>query len=689
MNSAPKRYTVTSALPYANGPLHVGHIAGAYLPADIYVRYLKQMGKEVAFICGSDEHGAAITLRAKKEGISPKDIVDKYHAILKSSFERLKIDFDIYHRTSSPEHYKMAQDFFLELHNKGVFVEHSSEQYYDEEASQFLADRYITGTCPKCGHDKAYGDQCENCGSTLSPTELINPVSTLSGNQPVLRQTSHWFLPLDRYENWLRGFITEGKDDDKIHHSIEKWKHHVLGQCKSWIDGGLHERAMTRDLDWGVPVPLEGADGKVLYVWLDAPIGYITATKVWAESKGEDWEKWWKDEETELIHFIGKDNIVFHCLIFPTLLKAHGGFILPKEVPAMEFMNLEGEKISTSRNWAVWVHEYLDEFPGKEDSLRYCLCSLMPENKDSEFTWNDFRDRNNNELADILGNFVNRVVVLGAKYYDGLVPNPGTLSAEAQAILDEMALIPNRIGASIESFKFREAQAEAMNLARLGNKYLADSEPWKLIKTEPERVKEILFVCDQICANLGIALEPFIPFTAEKLRVAFHIDNKDWSNCGKSLLNPGTQIGNPGILFEKIEESVVQEQLAKLEKSRAAMISEAKPEAIKETASFEDFSKLDIRIGKIVEAERVAKAKKLLLLKVDIGSEVRTVVSGIAEHYSPEEIVGKEVCLLANLAPRAIRGVESQGMVLMAEAPDGGLKFVSPEAGMTAGSVVR
>jgi len=689
MNSSPKRYTVTSALPYANGPLHVGHIAGAFLPADIYVRYLRQMGKDVAFICGSDEHGAAITLRAKKEGVSPKDIVDKYHAMLKSSFERLKIDFDIYHRTSSPEHHKMAQEFFLELHKKGVFVEHTNEQYYDEEASQFLADRYITGTCPKCGHDKAYGDQCENCGSTLSPTELINPVSTLSGNKPILKQTSHWFLPLDRYENWLRGYITEGKDDDRIQHKVESWKHHVLGQCKSWIDGGLHERAMTRDLDWGVPVPLEGADGKVLYVWLDAPIGYITATKVWAEQQGEDWEKWWKDEDSELIHFIGKDNIVFHCLIFPTLLKAHGGFILPTNVPAMEFMNLEGDKISTSRNWAVWVHEYLDEFPGKEDSLRYCLCSLMPENKDSEFTWSDFKDRNNNELADILGNFINRVVVLGAKYYDGVVPSPGELSATAKEALDEMAAIPVRIGTAIESFRFREAQAEAMNLARLGNKYLADSEPWKLIKTEPEKVKEILFVCDQIAASLGIVLEPFIPFTAEKIRQAFHVNTTDWANAGKSLLSPGDAIGNPGILFEKIDEAVVEEQLAKLAKSKEAMISEAKPEPIKETSSFEDFNKLDIRIGTIVEAERLAKTKKLLLLKVDIGTEKRTVVSGIAEHYSPEEIIGKEVCLLANLAPRKIRGVESQGMVLMAESPNGNLKFVSPEAGLVSGSVVR
>jgi len=689
MNSSPKRYTVTSALPYANGPLHVGHIAGAFLPADIYVRYLRQMGKDVAFICGSDEHGAAITLRAKKEGVSPKDIVDKYHAMLKSSFERLKIDFDIYHRTSSPEHHKMAQEFFLELHKKGVFVEHTNEQYYDEEASQFLADRYITGTCPKCGHDKAYGDQCENCGSTLSPTELINPVSTLSGNKPILKQTSHWFLPLDRYENWLRGYITEGKDDDRIQHKVESWKHHVLGQCKSWIDGGLHERAMTRDLDWGVPVPLEGADGKVLYVWLDAPIGYITATKVWAEQQGEDWEKWWKDEDSELIHFIGKDNIVFHCLIFPTLLKAHGGFILPTNVPAMEFMNLEGDKISTSRNWAVWVHEYLDEFPGKEDSLRYCLCSLMPENKDSEFTWSDFKDRNNNELADILGNFINRVVVLGAKYYDGVVPSPGELSATAKEALDEMAAIPVRIGTAIESFRFREAQAEAMNLARLGNKYLADSEPWKLIKTEPEKVKEILFVCDQIAASLGIVLEPFIPFTAEKIRVAFNVNTTDWANAGKSLLSPGDAIGNPGILFEKIDEAVVEEQLAKLAKSKEAMISEAKPEPIKETSSFEDFNKLDIRIGTIVEAERLAKTKKLLLLKVDIGTEKRTVVSGIAEHYSPEEIIGKEVCLLANLAPRKIRGVESQGMVLMAESPNGNLKFVSPEAGLVSGSVVR
>jgi methionyl-tRNA synthetase len=686
----PLRYTVTSALPYANGPLHIGHIAGAYLPADIYVRYLRSSGKEVAFICGSDEHGAAITIRAKKEGISPREIVDKYHAILRDSFVSLGINFDIYHRTSSPEHHQMAGDFFLELYRKGIFEEKSTEQYYDEEAGQFLADRYITGTCPKCSNEKAYGDQCESCGSTLSPTELIHPVSTLSGNAPVLRKTSHWYLPLHRFQDWLKAFIEEGEDDGIKHHYPEEWKHHVLGQCRSWIDGGLHERAMTRDLDWGVKVPLKDAEGKVLYVWLDAPIGYITATKAWAESKGEDWEKWWKSEDSRLIHFIGKDNIVFHCLIFPALLKAHGNYILPYNVPAMEFMNLEGEKISTSRDWAVWIHEYVKEFEGKEDVLRYVLCALMPEQKDSEFTWNDYKERNNNELADVLGNFINRVVVLSHNYFDGVLPEPGTLDSDAQNALDSIEKTANKVGSLIASFKFREALNETMGLARIGNKYMTDAEPWKVIKTDLEKVKSILFVCNQIAANLAIVLQPFLPFTAEKLAKCYGLTDFKWSSAGADLLPSGRAIGNPGILFAKIDNDLVNAQIAKLTIRREAMQKASlKAAPIKDESTFDDFSKIDIRTGVILEAERVPKAKKLLKLTIDIGVEKRTVVSGIAEFYEPENIIGQQVCFLANLAPREIRGVVSQGMVLMAEQPDGTLAFVQAPSDFSAGSVVR
>lgn len=686
----PARYTVTAALPYANGPLHIGHIAGAFLPADIYVRFLKSSGREVAFICGSDEHGAAITIRAKKEGISPREIVDKYHEILRDSFISLGIKFDIYHRTSSPEHHQMASDFFLELYHKGVFEEKSNEQYFDTEAGQFLADRYITGTCPKCGNERAYGDQCENCGSTLSPTELINPVSTLSGNPPVLKKTSHWYLPLDRYEQWLKSFIEKGEDDGKKHHYPEEWKHHVLGQCRSWIDGGLHERAMTRDLNWGVPVPLPHAEGKVLYVWLDAPIGYITATKVWADAKGEDWKKWWCDEDSRLIHFIGKDNIVFHCLIFPALLKAHGNFNLPYNVPAMEFMNLEGEKISTSRDWAVWIHEYVKEFKDREDVLRYVLCALMPEQKDSEFTWKDYHDRNNNELADVLGNFINRVVTLTAKYYEGILPEPGTHDTEALAVLESIQLIGEKVGSLIEAFKFREALNEAMGLARLGNKYMTDAEPWKVIKTDPEKVKSILFVCNQIAANLSIILEPFLPFTAAKLAGTYALSNTSWSAIGKDLLKSGCQIGNPGILFAKVDDELVSAQVEKLNIRRETMKqSGLKPAELKAESSFDDFAKIDIRTGTILTAEKVAKAKKLLKLTIDIGLEKRTVVSGIAEFYEPEQIIGQQVCFLANLAPREIRGVMSQGMILMAEQPDGKLSFVSPPGGVSPGSVVR
>lgn len=684
MSSSTKRYTVTAALPYANGPLHIGHVAGAYLPADIFVRYLRSSGKEVAFICGSDEHGAAITLRAKKEGTTPREIVDRYHEMLKDSFIKLGINFDIYHRTSSPEHKKMASDFFLELYKKDVFTKKTTEQYFDEEAGQFLADRYISGTCPKCGYESAYGDQCENCGSTLSPTELKNPVSTLSGKTPVLKMTTHYYLPLDRYEDWLKAFILEGRDGEKQHHDPKEWKNHVIGQCRSWLDGGLQERAMTRDLDWGVPVPLKGEEGKVLYVWLDAPIGYISATKALTEN----WEKWWKDDDSELIHFIGKDNIVFHCLIFPSLLKAHGEFVLPTNVPAMEFMNLEGQKISTSRNWAVWIHEYIKDFPDMQDAMRYTLCSLMPENKDSEFTWSDFRDRNNNELADILGNFVNRVVVLTGKYYDGKVPVFDSKDESAQEVLKEIKLYADRVGDSIRKYRFRDALLEAMNLARMGNKYLTDSEPWKLIKQDEDAVRSIMYSCIQICGALSIVLEPFLPFTSQKLRKAFGTEGLNWTEVNQSMVSSGTLVSNPRILFRKVDDKEVEQQLEKLEKSKKAAV-ESSLEEIKPEASFDDFTKMDIRTGVITAAEKVAKAKKLLKLTVDIGVESRTVVSGIAEFFQAEEVVGKKVCLLANLAPRKIRGVESQGMVLMAESPDGSLDFVQPGEDSVPGSVIR
>lgn len=687
---SPARYTVTSALPYANGPLHIGHVAGAYLPADIYVRYLRSKGKEVLFICGSDEHGAAITLRAKKEGISPREIVDKYHGILEKSFKDLGIRFDVYHRTSSEEHHAFAGDFFLKLLEEKTFEEISSDQYYDEEYGVFLADRYITGTCPKCGNDRAYGDQCEKCGSTLSPTELINPISTLSGRAPVLRTTVHWYLPLQSFEDWLRKFILEGKDGEVQVHEPSEWKNHVLGQCKSWLDGGLHARAMTRDLDWGVPVPLPGMDCKVLYVWLDAPLGYITATRHWAKNNGEDWEKWWKSDDSRLIHFIGKDNIVFHCLIFPALLKAHGSYILPYNVPAMEFMNLEGEKISTSREWAVWIHEYLEEFPGKEDVLRYVLGSLMPEQKDSEFTWADFRDKNNNELADILGNFVNRVVVLSEKYYDGKSPGDGPLSDNYREVLESIRLHGESCGNFIEGFRFRDALAEAMNLARAGNKFLTEQEPWKLIKTDPDKARAVLYICTQITAALGIFLEPFMPFTAAKLRGIYGLEQIPWDSVNGELVAGGTPIQNPGILFAKVEDSVVEEQVKKLmlRKEHAKSLSMAVT-PIKSATSYEEFSKMDLRSGTIVHAEKVAKAKKLLQLTVDIGLEKRNVVSGIAEFFSPEEVIGRKVCLLANLEPRDIRGIRSEGMILMAESAEGKLTFVSPSAETPDGSIIR
>lgn len=673
---------VTSALPYANGPIHIGHIAGAYLPADIYVRHLRSKGEDVAFICGSDEHGAAITLRAKKEGVSPKEIVDKYHVLMQKAFSGLGISFDYYHRTSSPEHHQNAQEFFKVLNDKGAFEVKTEEQYFDEEAQQFLADRYIQGTCPNCSNEKAYGDQCESCGADLSPTELINPVSTLSGSTPVLKPTSLWYLPMGDHEDWLRDYIVKGELDGVAHHDPKMWKNHVIGQCKSWIDGGLHSRAMTRDLDWGVPVPVEGADGKVLYVWLDAPIGYISATKEWAKEQGKDWKDYWQDENTNLIHFIGKDNIVFHCIIFPILLKSHGAYNLPLNVPANEFMNLEGQKISTSRNWAVWVHEYLEEFPGKEDEMRYVLGSIMPEQKDSEFTWGDFKDRVNNELADVLGNFVNRAFVLTKKYYDGIIPAPGELNDADQELIKAMAAQPKKIDEAICSYRFREAQMEAMNVARLGNKYLTDQEPWKVIKSDPERVKTVIHLSLQCAANCAVMLDCFLPNTSAKIASALGIDSKDWSSAGKLILEAGSSIEQPGILFQKIEQALVDAQVAKLEASKAATVAAAfSVEAQKESTTFEQFSAMDIRVGTIIEAEKVKKTKKLLKLTIDTGIDKRTVVSGIAESFAPEDILGQQVCLLVNLEPRSIKGIESQGMVLMAEKSDGSLAFVAPSSG--------
>jgi methionyl-tRNA synthetase len=688
--TAPKRYMVTSALPYANGPLHIGHIAGAMLPADILVRYLRAAGEEVLYVCGSDEHGAAITLRARKEGVSAQEIVDRYHVLMRDTFAAFGIDFDIYDRTSSPEHHANAQEFFLELLKNDAFEVKTEKQYYDVEAAQFLADRYIIGTCPKCANENAYGDQCERCGSALSPTDLINPRSVLSGSSPELRETSLWYLPMQRHEAWLRKYIEQGELDGVFHHDPRSWKKHVIGQCKSWIDGGLQSRAMTRDLDWGVPVPLEGADGKVLYVWLDAPIGYISATRRWAESRGEDWQKWWKSDDTALVHFIGKDNIVFHCLIFPILLKAHQGYILPTNVPANEFMNLEGDKISTSRNWAVWLHEYLEDFPGREDELRYVLCSIMPEQKDSEFTWVDFKDRVNNELADILGNFVNRALVLTHKYYEGVVPAPAQFTATDKSLIAHIRQTATTVGDLIRSYKFREAQMEAMNLARAGNKYMTEEEPWKLVKTDPERVKTILYLCLQVTANLPVVLHPFLPRTSAKLAGALGLPHLNWKDSSAELLQPGQTIGTLPILFTKIEDDTVTQQIDKLHHSRA--IATSKPMNTtpqKANVSFEQFAELDVRIVEIVAAERVAKTKKLLKLTVNTGIDERTVVSGIAEHYNPEDVVGKRVCLLLNLAPREIKGIVSQGMVLMASNPDGSLSFVTPERGGEIGDEVR
>ncbi len=675
-----KRYTITAALPYTNGPIHIGHLAGVYVPADIYARYLRLTGNDVAYICGSDEHGVAIPMKAKKEGVSPQEIIDKYHGIIKQSFQDFGISFDNYSRTSAEIHHKTASEFFVNLYDKGEFIEEVTEQLYDEQANQFLADRFVIGTCPKCGFEESYGDQCENCGTSHNATDLINPKSAITGNVPTLKTTKHWFLPLDKHEDFLREWILEGHKND--------WKPNVYGQVKSWVEDGLRPRAVTRDLDWGIPVPVEGGEGKVLYVWFDAPIGYISATKEWAERGGKNWEDYWKDEDTKLVHFIGKDNIVFHCIIFPSMLKAHGDYVLPENVPANEFLNLEGNKLSTSKNWAVWLHEYLEEFPGQEDVLRYTLTANAPESKDNDFTWKDFQARNNNELVAIFGNFINRVVVLTHKYFDGIIQEPGDFTEVDEDTLASLKDFPGIIGKSIERYRFREASQELMNLARLGNKYLADEEPWKKIKTDEERVKTIMYVALQIAAGMSVVSEPFLPFTSKKLKKMLCIDfcreekGLSWEDISSKdvLLRPEHQIGKSELLFSKIDDKVVIAQLEKLEATKLANEQANKPvEPQKETIEFEDFTKLDIRVGTILEAEKVAKTKKLLQLKVDVGIDVRTIVSGIAESFSPEEIIGQQVTVLTNLAPRKIRGVESQGMILMTDTPDGKLAFVEPE----------
>ncbi len=673
-----KRYLITAALPYANGPVHLGHLAGVYVPADIYVRYLRQRGRDVKFICGSDEHGVPITIKAKKEGVGPQDIVDRYHEINKKAFADLGISFDIYSRTTSEMHKKTASEFFKKLYDKGEFVEKTTKQYFDTEAQQFLADRYITGTCPKCNNEEAYGDQCEACGTSLNATDLINPKSTLSGSIPELRDTKHWFLPLDKYEPWLKEWILNQN---------KHWKPNVYGQCKSWIDAGLQPRAVSRDLDWGIPVPVPGADGKVLYVWFDAPIGYISATR----ELTDDWEKYWKDEETRLIHFIGKDNIVFHCIIFPSMLKADGEYILPENVPANEFLNLEGNKLSTSKNWAVWLHEYLIDFPGKQDVLRYVLCANAPEAKDNDFTWKDYQNRNNNELVAVLGNFVNRSLVLTHKYFKGEVPAAGELTDFDKETLAQMPVIKDKVEASLENFRLREALANAMELARLGNKYLAESEPWKLIKTDEERVKTILNISLQITANLSTVIDAFIPDTAQKLREFLNIDTIAWDDAANTdNLKAGHTINKPSLLFEKIEDEQVENQVQKLLQAKAANEAENAVSAPqKSNVNFDDFTKMDIRIGTILEAEKVAKTKKLLKLKIDTGIDQRTVVSGIAEFFDPEKIIGKQVSILVNLEPRKIRGIESQGMILMAEDADGTLRFIEPSDKTKNGSEVR
>lgn len=711
MTQNPKRYTITAALPYTNGPIHIGHLAGVYVPADIYSRYLRLQGKDVAFICGSDEHGVAISMKAKKEGITPQEVIDKYDGIIRKSFADFGISFNNYSRTSAKIHHDTAQEFFRKLYDNGDFIEEVTEQLYDAKADQFLADRFVVGTCPRCGNEGAYGDQCENCGSTLNATDLINPKSTITGETPILKETKHWFLPLDRYSDFLTKWILEGHKSD--------WKPNVYGQVKSWIDGGLEPRAVTRDLDWGIDVPVEGAEGKKLYVWFDAPIGYISSTKEWAAREGKDWEPYWKDEDTKLVHFIGKDNIVFHCIIFPAMLKAEGSYILPDNVPANEFLNLEGNKLSTSKNWAVWLHEYLEEFPDKQDVLRYALTSNAPETKDNDFTWKDFQARNNNELVAIFGNFINRVVVLTNKYYEGVIPTPNEFTEIDEATLNELKAYPAVISSSVERYRFREALGELMNVARLGNKYLADEEPWKVMKDNPERVKTQMYVALQIAAALSVLAEPFLPFTASKLSKILNLgdlkehfsgfskflkekdrDAKDifidktlgWNDISENsdLIPAGHKIGEAELLFAKIEDEEIQKQVDKLEATKTANIAENKQaEPQKDLIQFEDFAKMDIRIGTILEAEKMPKANKLLVLKVDTGIDVRTIVSGIAESFSPEEIIGKRVSVLANLAPRALRGVESQGMILMTTNAEGKLVFVNPDADAPNGSTVN
>ncbi len=663
-----KRTLVTTALPYANGPVHIGHLAGVYVPADIYTRYLRLKGEDVILIGGSDEHGVPITIKAKAEGVTPQDIVDRYHAIIKKSFEEFGISFDIYSRTTSETHHHMASDFFKKLYDKGEFVEKTSMQYYDEEADQFLADRYITGTCPHCKNDHAYGDQCEACGTSLSATDLIDPKSAITGNKPVLRETKHWYLPLDKWEPFLRQWILE---------EHKEWKSNVYGQCKSWLDMGLQPRAVSRDLDWGVPVPVEGAEGKVLYVWFDAPIGYISNTK---ELLPDSWERYWKDPETKMVHFIGKDNIVFHCIVFPAMLKAEGSYILPENVPANEFLNLEGDKISTSRNWAVWLHEYLEEFPGKQDVLRYVLTANAPETKDNDFTWRDFQARNNNELVAVLGNFVNRALVLTHKYFEGKVPALGELTDYDKETLNEFANVKNEMENYLDHYRFRDALKEAMNLARIGNKYLADTEPWKVAKTDLNRVATILNLALQITANLSIAFEPFLPFSTEKLRKMLRLEQCDWNMLGRTdILAEGAELGVAELLFEKIEDSVVEAQVNKLQETKKANeLKNRKANPIRENVAFEDFTKLDIRVGKVLECQKVPKADKLLQFRIDDGLGGRTIVSGIAKHYAPEDLVGKNVCFVANLEPRKLKGIESQGMILSAEDADGRLIVITP-----------
>ena len=686
-----KRYTITAALPYTNGPIHIGHLAGVYVPADIFARYQRLKNNDVAFICGSDEHGVAISIKAKKEGTTPQAIIDKYHAIIKQSFADFGISFDNYSRTSAPIHHQTASDFFKKLYEQGDFIEEISEQLYDEEAHQFLADRFVIGTCPKCGNPEAYGDQCERCGSSLNATDLIDPKSSITGSKPTLKATKHWFLPLNRYQEFLEKWILEGHKSD--------WKPNVYGQVKSWLDDELKPRAVTRDLDWGIPVPVEGAEGKVLYVWFDAPIGYISSTKEWAEREGKDWRPYWQDSDTQLVHFIGKDNIVFHCIIFPAMLKAEGSFILPANVPANEFLNLEGNKLSTSKNWAVWLHEYLQDFPNQQDVLRYVLTANAPETKDNDFTWKDFQARNNNELVAIFGNFINRVAVLTQKYYEGVVPQADTYNNVDNETLRQITELTDKIEQSLERYRFREAQQELMNMARLGNKYLADEEPWKLIKTDPERVKTVMYIALQIATALAVASEPFLPFTSEKLKRMLQLGSITWENLktnATELLKTGHRIGVAELLFEKIEDATIEKQLQRLENTKLANKQEAQANAETEVApqkeliSYDDFAKMDIRIGTILEAEKMPKADKLLVLKVDTGIDKRTIVSGIAQSFAPEEIIGKKVTVLVNLAPRKLRGVESQGMILMVENSEGKYTFINPDAdGITNGTEVK